>query len=95
MRDILDAKITEQELVDKSAIVGFTSNADLKIKIAALATKVKLKAEQDEIVKLQALDLCYFCIESHFEDDGTQHYLVFQSIYRYFKKIGNTDHISE
>ena len=56
---------------------------------------MELKAEQDKIVKLQALDLSYFCSESHFEDDGTQHYLVFQSIYRYFKKIDNTDHISE
>ena len=31
--------------------------------------------------------------EVHFEDDGTQNYLVFQPIYRYFKKIANTDHI--
>ena len=94
-RDILDAKLKEQELVDKSAIAGFTSNADLKIKVATLATKVELKAEQDKIVKLQALDLSYFCSESHFEGDGTRHYLVFQSIFRYFKKIDNTDHISE
>ena len=30
----------------------------------------------------------------HFEDDGTQHYLVFQPKYRHFKKIDNGDHIS-
>ena len=36
----------------------------------------------------------YFRSESHFEDDGTQDYLVFQPIYRFFKKIGNTNHIS-
>ena len=72
-----DAKIKEQALVDKSAIAGFISNADLKIKVATLATKVELKAEQDKIVKLQAFDLSCFCSESHFEDDGTQHYLVF------------------
>ena len=29
------------------------------------------------------------------EDDGTQNYLVFQPMYRYLKKIGNIDHISE
>ena len=34
-------------------------------------------------------------VESHFEDDGTQNYLVFQPMYRYFKKIGNTNPISE
>ena len=30
----------------------------------------------------------------HFEDDGTQSCLVFQPMFRYFKKIGNSDHIS-
>ena len=32
-RDILDAKIKEQELVDKSAITGFINNADLNKKV--------------------------------------------------------------
>ena len=36
----------------------------------------------------------YFCGESHFEDDGTQNYLVFQTTYRHFKTVSNTnDHI--
>ena len=39
-------------------------------------------------------DLSYFGGKSHFEDDGTQNYLVFQPICRYFKMIGNTKHIS-
>ena len=29
----------------------------------------------------------------HFEDDRTQNYLLFQPIYRYFRKINNTEHI--
>ena len=29
------------------------------------------------------------------KNDDTQNYLVFQPMYTYFKKIGNTDHISE
>ena len=36
-----------------------------------------------------------FCGKSHFEDDGTQNSHTFQPMYRYFKRIGNTDHISE
>ena len=34
--------------------------------------------------------------KSHFEEDGVQNYLVFQQMYRYFKKIsgvGNGDYI--
>ena len=32
--------------------------------------------------------------KSHFEENGTQNYLVFQPMYRYFKMITNTDYIS-
>ena len=32
------------------------------------------------------IDLSYFKGKGHFEKDGTQNYLVFQAIYRYFKK---------
>ena len=81
-------------MVDKSAIAGFINNADLDKKVAALATKAELKAEQDKIIKLQAFDSSYFRGKSHFYDDGTQNYLRFQPIYSYFKKIGNTDRIS-
>ena len=40
-------------------------------KVAALATKAELKAEQDEILKLQAFDSSYFRGKNHFEDDDT------------------------
>ena len=35
--------------------------------------------------KLKTFDLSYFIGENHFEEDGTQNYLVFQPIVRYFK----------
>ena len=38
--------------------------------------------------------MSYFIGKSHFEEDGTQNYLVFQPMYRYFKMITNTDYIS-
>ena len=62
-------------------------------KVATLVTKAELKAEQDKVTKLQAIDSSYFRGQSHFEDHGTQNYLVFQPKYRYFKNIGNTDNI--
>ena len=62
-------------------------------KITTLATKAEAKVEQDKIVKFQSFDSNYFCDKSHFENDVTQDYLVFQAIYRFVKQIGNTDHI--
>ena len=44
--------------------------------------------------KLKTFDSSYFIGKSHFEEDGTQNYLVFQPMYRYFKMITNTDYIS-
>ena len=43
---------------------------------------------------MNKFDLGYFIGKSHFEEDGTQNYLVFQPIVRYFKFINNTDYIS-
>ena len=36
---------------------------------------------------LPKFDVAYFRGKSHFEEDGTQNYLVFQPMYRYFKRI--------
>ena len=63
-------------------------------KSSNISIKAELKTEQDKIIKLQAFDSSYFCGKNHFEDDSTQNYLVFQLLYIYFKKIGNTDDIS-
>ena len=56
-------------------------------KVATLATKAELKAEQDKITKLEAFDSGYFRGKNHFEDDGTQNYLIFQPIDRHFLKM--------
>ena len=42
---------------------------------------------ENELKKLQKFDPAYFSGKSHFEEDGTQNYLVFQPMYRYFKRI--------
>ena len=47
---------------------------------------------ENELKKLKTFDLSYFIGKSHFEEDGTQNYLVFQPINRYFK-IGNSDNV--
>ena len=44
--------------------------------------------------KLKAFDSSYFIGKSHFKEGGTQNYLVFQPINRYFKVIANIDYVS-
>ena len=46
---------------------------------------------QNELKTLETVDSIYFCDKSHFEDDGTQNYLVFQTAYKYFKTISIND----
>ena len=45
--------------------------------------------------KLQTFDLIYLRVKIHFEEDGTQNYLEFQTMYRYFKRVVNSDYILE
>ena len=91
-KDIVTERIKEKGLVDKSAISGFINNTDLNQKVVTLATKAELKAEKKKI-KLEAFDSSYLCGKSHFEDGGAENYLLFQPVYKYFKKIDNTEHI--
>ena len=42
---------------------------------------------ENELKKLQKFDASCFRGKSHFEEDGTQNYLVFQPMYRYFRTI--------
>ena len=58
------------------------------------ANKSKHLLVENELNKLKTFDSSYFIGKSHFEEDGTQNYLVFQPMYRYFKMITNTDYIS-
>ena len=56
--------------------------------------KTKHLLVENELNKLKTFDSGYFIGKSHFGEDGTQNYLVFQPMYRYFKVITNTDYIS-
>ena len=45
---------------------------------------------EKELNKLKTFDSSYFIGKSHFDVDGTQNYLVFQPLNKYFKLITNT-----
>ena len=77
----------EKGLVDKSDISGFIDSSGLDKKLATLATKADLKAEQDKIVKLQVFDSSYFRGKKYFEDDAKQNNLELQPVHRYFKTV--------
>ena len=57
-------------------------------------TQNKTKLFQYELNKLKTFNLSYFIGKSHFEEDGTQNYLLFQLLNKYFKVFTNTDYIS-
>ena len=56
-------------------------------------TQIKSKhlLVENELNQLKTIDFSYFIGKSHFGEDGTQNYLVFQAMYIYFKMITNTD----
>ena len=56
--------------------------------------KTKHLLVENELNKLKTFDSSYFIDKSHFEEDGTQNYLVFQRLNKYFKVIVNTDYVS-
>ena len=68
-------------------------------KLSSLNKKITVNKSKNllavnELKKLKTFDPSYFIGKSHFEEDGTQNYLVFQPINRYFKVIANTDYVS-
>ena len=42
---------------------------------------------KNKLKKLEKIDAAYFKGKKYFEEDGTQNYLVFQPMLRYFKRI--------
>ena len=59
---------------------------DLIVKL--LKIKQKNESIQNKLKELKTFDFGYFIGKSYFEGHGTQNYLVFQSIQRYFKING-------
>ena len=49
--------------------------------------KTKYLLVENELKKLQKFDAAYFIGKTHSEEDGTQNNIVFQPMYRYFKRI--------
>ena len=86
---VFNARLAQANLVTKTNFDNTVSSLDSKI----AANKTKSESIENEL-KLKAFDSSYFIGKSHFEEDGTQNYLVFQPLNKYFKVITNNDYVS-
>ena len=91
--DILDEKIKQKKLVNESN--NLVNHFDLSTKIAALAPKAELKAEQDKIEKLQTYGLSHFLGKYFFDENGFQNMLFYQPTVDTLelKKDNDTHHV--
>ena len=86
--DVFNARLAQASLIAKTYFDSKLSNLNRKI----MQNKTKHLLLENELNKLKTFDSSYFIGKSHFEENGTQNYLVFQPLNRYFK-IGNSDYV--
>ena len=90
--DIFNIGLAQASLITKKVFDAKLSSLNRKI----TSNKSKHLLVENELKKLKTFDSSYFIGKSHFEEDGTQNYLVFQPMYRYFKiiaAVGNGSYI--
>ena len=85
--DVFNARFAQANLITKT---------DFDVKLSRINRKITENKTENVIIKnqlnkLKTFDSSYFIGKGHFEEDGTQNYLVFQPINKYFKVITNTD----
>ena len=90
-KDNVDNSIKSKNLVTKTDFDAKLQNISKRINKSS--NKSKHLLVENELKKLQKFDLSYFRARNRFEEDGVQDYLVFQPMYKYFKKIGSTKSI--
>ena len=88
--DVFNARLAQANLITKTDVDAKLPRLNRKI----TQNKSKHLLVENELNKLKTFDSGYFIGKSHFGEYGTQNYLVFQQMYRYFKMITNTDYIS-
>ena len=88
--DVFNASLAQANLVTKPDFDAKLSSINRK----TTQNKTKYLLVENELNKLKTFNSSYCIGKSHFDEDGTQNYLVFQPMYIYFKVITNTDYIS-
>ena len=88
--DVFNAKLAQANLITKTDFDAKLSSLNRKI----TTNKTKNLLIENELNKLTTFDSSYFISDSHVEEDGTQNYLVFQPLSKYFNMIANTVYVS-
>ena len=86
--DVFNARLAQANLITKTDFEAKLSRINRK------TTENKTENVLVELNKLKTFQASYFLGKSHFEENGTQNYLVFQPINKYFKVIINTNYVS-
>ena len=76
-----NARLAQARLVTKTDFDVRLQSLNKKIN----SNKTKHLLVENELEKLEKFDAAYFTGKSYFDGDGTQNYLVFQPMYKYFK----------
>ena len=90
--DVFHARLAKANLITKTDFDTKLSSCSRKV----TSNKSKHLLVENELKKLKTFDTSYLIGTSHFEEDSVQNYLVFQPVYRYFKRIagaGNGSYI--
>ena len=79
--DVFNARIAQANLITKTDFDAKLSNLNRKI----TQNKTKHLLAENELKKIKTFDWSYFIGKRHFQEVGTQNYLVFQPLNNYFK----------
>ena len=81
------ARLPQANLITKTGFDAKLSSFNKTI----TSNKTKQLIAENQLKKLETFDSIDFRGKSHFEDDGTQNYLMFQTVSRYFKIVSAND----
>ena len=87
--DVFNARLAQANLITKTDFDAKLSSLNRKIS----SNKSKHLLVENGLEKLKIFHLSYFIGKSHFEEDGTQNYLVFQPMHRYLRVNTSTNQI--
>ena len=87
--DVSNATLAQANLITKTDFDAKLSSLNRKI----TSNKTKHLLVENKLNKVKTFDFVYFIGKSHFDEDGTQNYLVFQPLKKYFKLIANTSSV--
>ena len=85
-------KLTAQNFAARLKQANLVRKIDFDTKLTSFNRKINSNKKihllvENEFKKLKIFDSICFIDKSHFDEDGTQNYLVFQPMYRYFKQV--------